>query len=247
MSNSDAGLPAEERERRARAAAPLEIIVARHAEPDWQAARKSGSDPSLTDLGRRQAERLSRALADSETQALYCSSLQRARETATAIGSALDLAPTIVDGLEEIQLPLLQGASQVEVDAYFKSAARRRFGELWNGWPGGEAFRAFHQRVTVAAETLLAQYGAHPLRKDGFTVWEAPDHGHTVRICIVAHAGTNSVLLTHLLGIEPVPWEWVRFATPLAAYSTVALRAVNEEGYVWSLSSFGRRDEGREP
>jgi len=62
-----------------------------------------------------------------------------------------------------------------------------------------------------------------------------------LRIGVVAHGGTNSVILTHLLGIPPVPWEWIRFETPLAAYSVVALRAINDQGYIWSLQQFGRR------
>jgi probable phosphoglycerate mutase len=28
---------------------------------------------------------------------------------------------------------------------------------------------------------------------------------------MVAHAGTNSVLICHLLGLDPTPWEWERF------------------------------------
>jgi broad specificity phosphatase PhoE len=30
---------------------------------------------------------------------------------------------------------------------------------------------------------------------------------------VFAHAGTNGVLLCHLLGLDPVPWEWTRFVT----------------------------------
>jgi hypothetical protein len=51
------------------------------------------------------------------------------------------------------------------------------------------------------------------------------------------------VILAHLLGIAPVPWEWFRFETPLAAVSNIALRAISGEGYVWSLQRFGWRAE----
>ena len=40
-------------------------------------------------------------------------------------------------------------------------------------------------------------------------MWQIPDD--SLRIVIVAHGGTNAVLLGALLGIPPVPWEWERF------------------------------------
>jgi broad specificity phosphatase PhoE len=32
-------------------------------------------------------------------------------------------------------------------------------------------------------------------------------------VVVVAHAGTDAVCLGHLLGIDPVPWEWERFVS----------------------------------
>jgi broad specificity phosphatase PhoE len=231
----------EEREQRGRSGAPLELVVVRHAEPDWDEARRTGSDPGLSMLGRQQASALAAHLSAIPLSALYCSPLARARETAAAIGGAQQLEPTIVDGLAEIHVPLFSSASQAEVDAYFTTAARRPFREHWDGFPGGEGFREFHVRVTEAVESVLVNYGARPHPTDGFAVWSAPARAHTLRIGIVAHGGTNGVLLTHLLGIAPVPWEWIRFETPLAAYSVLGLRAINDQGYVWSLRRFGRR------
>ena len=88
---------------------------------------------------------------------------------------------------------------------------------------------------------MLAHYGVRSQLIDEVAAWSAPARAQTLRIGVVAHGGTNSVILTHLLGIPPVPWEWIRFETPLAAYSVVALRAINDQGYIWSLQQFGRR------
>lgn len=236
-----AELSLEERERRGRTSLPLEIVLVRHAEPDWEGARQTGRDPSLTELGRQQATQLAAHLAALPLAALYCSPLARARETALAIGAAQQLVPTVVDGLAEISVPLLASATQVEVDAYFAAATRRTFREHWDGFPRGEPFGAFHTRVTAALESVLAHYGARPQPTDGFAVWTAPARAQTLRVGVVGHGGTNGVILTQLLGIPPVPWEWIRFETPLAAYSRLALRAINDEGYIWSLQQFGRR------
>jgi broad specificity phosphatase PhoE len=174
-------------------------------------------------------------------QALYSSPMQRARETAEAIGKRQDLEAIVVDDLAEIRIPELRMTSQAEVEGYFTAAARRPLREHWNGFPGGEPFRDFHRRITAAIEGILAHYGTQPLSIDEFTAWSSPTRGQTLRIGIVAHGGANSVLLTHLLGIAPVPWEWIRFETKLAAYSVLGLRAFNEQGYIWSLQSFGHR------
>jgi probable phosphoglycerate mutase len=234
-------LSLEERERRARSDLPLELILVRHAEPDWESARQKGADPGLTALGRRQAADLAADLRRTPLAALYCSPLERARETAAAIATTQQLTVNTVQDLSEIGVPLLLGVSQIEVDAYFLAAAKRPFRDHWEGFPGGEPFQEFHARATHAIGEILAHYGVHAEIIDGFPAWSAPARAQTLRIGLVAHGGTNSVILTHLLGIPPVPWEWIRFETPLAARSVVALRAISDQGYIWSLQEFGRR------
>ena len=36
---------------------------------------------------------------------------------------------------------------------------------------------------------------------------------------IVAHGGTNAVILGHLLGLDPTPWEWERFISHHASFT----------------------------
>ncbi len=238
---TESQLRLEERERRGRSGLPLELVLVRHAEPDWEGARQTGADPGLTVLGRQQAATLAEHLRGLPLAALYCSPLERARETAAVIAATQQLAVTMVPGLAEIGVPLLKNASQTEVDGYFLAAARRPFREHWDGFPGGEPFEVFRERATRALAEVLAPFGVRAQPIDGFAAWSAPARAQTLRIGIVAHGGTNGVLLTHLLGIPSVPWEWIRFETPLAAYSVVALRAFNHQGYIWSLQQFGRR------
>jgi 2,3-bisphosphoglycerate-dependent phosphoglycerate mutase len=233
----------EERESRARSNLPLELVLIRHAEPDYEWARQTGGDPALTERGRRQATELAAHLTSLPLAVLYSSPLARARETAAAVAARQGLDFSVVDGLAEIRIAELRAVSQAEVDAYFTAASRRPLRDHWQGFPGGEPFRDFHSRVVGALETLLAHYGVRPQPIDGFAVWAAPARAQTLRIGVVAHGGTNGVIVTHLLGIPPVPWEWIRFETPLAAYSVIGLRAVNDEGYIWSLQRFGNRVE----
>ena len=63
-----------------------------------------------------------------------------------------------------------------------------------------------------------------------------------MQIAVVAHGGTNAVALAHLLDVRPVPWEWLRFESELAAYSVVHARPIGPRGAVWSLQNFNEID-----
>ena len=239
MASESTTLTQEEREDRLRKQHPIELVLIRHAEPDWS----NQTDPGLTVQGHRAARVLAEHLSDKRFGALFCSPLRRAMETSAPIARLQQMQPTVIEGLAEISVPLAGNLSQTEVDAYFRSAANRPFKEHWQGFPGGEPFHDFHQRVTGAITDLLKRYDVCPQESDGFDVWTSPARASTLRVGIVAHGGTNAVALTHLLGVTPVPWEWLRFETPLAAYSVVGLRAINTRAHIWSLQQFGRRVE----
>jgi probable phosphoglycerate mutase len=230
----------EEREARSRENVPFELVLVRHGEPDWE---KDSVDAGLSGLGRAQAGRAADGLRVRSVDAIYCSPLRRARETAEVVAAAQQLTPEIIGDLEEIRVPALRNMTQSEVDSYFAAAARHKLQERWDGFPGGETYREFHARVTSAAESILGRYGVHAHVSEAFTVWDAPARGKTLRIALVGHGGTNSVILSHLLGVAPVPWEWLRFETALAAVSIVALRPVSDDAYVWSLQRFGWREQ----
>ena len=57
------------------------------------------------------------------------------------------------------------------------------------------------------------------------------------RLLLIAHAGTNSVVLGHLLGLEPQPWEWERFASNHASLTVLRSTPIGG-GYIFSLQSF---------
>ena len=69
--------------------------------------------------------------------------------------------------------------------------------------------------------------------KQTLPVWrlDQPD----LRVAIVAHAGTNGVLLCHLLGLDPVPWEWDRFVTMHASITRLTSIAM-ADGHTFALT-----------
>ena len=137
------------------------------------------------------------------------SPLRRAQETAAPLAEATGIEAVTLDALAEIEVGATS-LSQAEVDRYFVETMQRPLNEHWDGWPEGETFRAFHERVVQGAADILARHEIIPERMHDFPVWHMPPDLR-LSIAVVAHGGTNAVLLTHLLDVRPVPWEWLRF------------------------------------
>jgi probable phosphoglycerate mutase len=203
----------------------MEILLVRHAQPEWSVDGLSRDDPDLTDLGREQAARLANHLRGLDADRLIVSPLRRAQQTAEPLAEAIDLEPTTHDWLAEITAPAWEGTPVEAVEKAFRDSKARPLDEHWDGLPGGESFRDFHHRVTTGTEELLTSAGGSR-QNQAPALWQLgrPD----LRVVVVAHAGTNSVLLGHLLGVEPVPWEWERFVSFHSSVST--LRPVEVSG-----------------
>ncbi|MFP8882088.1 MAG: histidine phosphatase family protein [Myxococcota bacterium] len=214
------------------------ITLIRHGEPDWTPdGGVAVGDPDLTPFGHLQASATARELANTRFDALYVSPYRRAQRTAAELAVATGLEPVTIDGLAEVQVAV-DGFSSDEADRYFTEGARRPLAEHWQGWPGAESFHDFHARITSGIDEILERHHCHPYQEHDFRVWDVPEPGPS--IAIVAHCGTNAVAITHLLDIRSVPWEWVRFDTGLAAFSTVQARPIGPKNHVWTLRNFNR-------
>lgn len=213
----------------------MELVLVRHAQPLWSRKHRAQSDPGLSDLGRRQAKLVARRLAQMTFDGLYASTAVRAQETAAPITTALGRAAHDQGWLHEIRFPTAwHGTPAEEVSRLLSEARHRPRSEWWEGVPGGESFRDFHERVCLGLVELLEQCGARRPDPDD-RLWEVPDE--PLRLLLIAHGGTNSIVLGHLLGLEPEPWEWERFASAHA--SLTVLRTVGIAGsHIWSLQRF---------
>ncbi|MEU4995056.1 bifunctional RNase H/acid phosphatase [Streptomyces sp. NPDC021622] len=143
--------------------APATFVLLRHGEtaltPQKRFSGSGGSDPSLSDIGREQADRAAAALAARGTiQAIVSSPLKRCQETAQAVAARIGLDVRIEDGLRETDFGAWEGLTFGEV--------RERQPEELNAWlssakaapPGGESFAAVSRRVSAARDRLTAEY-----------------------------------------------------------------------------------------
>jgi broad specificity phosphatase PhoE len=72
-------------------AAPDSVILLRHAERE-----SSATDSLLSEQGRRRAEGLVKVLKDANVKAILTSEVQRAKDTATPLATALKITPKVV-------------------------------------------------------------------------------------------------------------------------------------------------------
>ncbi|WP_369043710.1 bifunctional RNase H/acid phosphatase [Streptomyces sp. Midd1] len=144
--------------------APATFVLLRHGEtpltPQKRFSGSGGSDPSLSDVGRQQAERAATALAARGTiQAVVASPLARTRETAAVVAARLGLDVTVDDGLRETDFGAWEGLTFGEV--------RDRYPDDMNAWlgspdveptGGGESFAATAHRMAETRDRLTAAY-----------------------------------------------------------------------------------------
>jgi broad specificity phosphatase PhoE len=221
----------------------MELIFVRHAQPEWRRGGTNQMDPPLTELGRIQARLLASAARQwqAPTEVLV-SPMLRTRETAEPLARTLSQDARAIPFFEEIRLPDWSETPGETVDRALREARDRPMSEWWDGMPGGESFRDFHQRITLGLRTLLEERGAtrvamqHPGEHGeppGLWKLDNPDQ----HIVFVGHGGSNAVALTYLLDLQPVPWEWERFVSQHASVTRVRTRRI-AGGHIFSLRSF---------
>lgn len=196
----------------------MEIVLIRHAEPEWVKDGLNVDNPPLTDRGHQQASHLAEFLADEHFDEIVVSPLTRTRQTASPLLARQGRDLVIEEWLEEIRSPLWHGTPAEKANAAYRADKARRAHERWQGIEGGEPVSDFVSRIHLGASAFLAERGVRRL-DHSLPVWDIDNPNQ--KIALVAHAGTNSVVLCHLLGLEPTPWEWERFVIGHASVSRI--------------------------
>jgi probable phosphoglycerate mutase len=177
------------------------LILVRHGETEANLAGRvqgRGNDP-LTPRGEQQVRAVAARFKREghPVEAIYSSSLLRARLTADAISEALNLPLRLRDGLQEMNIGDLEGASPAEMHA----AAPRA---LDDGYPGGETLREFVERI------MGAFYGIAMAHTGGTVI-------------VVSHGGVISTALS--IWKHGHGGAWREFVPNNCAVSIVEFRA----------------------
>jgi len=210
----------------------MEIVLVRHGEPEWVRGGLNVVDPPLTERGQAQAEQLAQVLSKEVFDEVLVSPLVRARQTAAPLLARLGRDEEVDPWLEEIRDPKWHGTpAEKAADAYAELRGRPAE-ERWSGLDGGESVREFVARIRSGAAGFLAARGVMRSEVD-LPIWQIEEPGG--RILLVAHAGTNSVTIGHLLGLQATPWEWDRFVLGHASICRLEAMPLHD-GHTFCLS-----------
>src|SRR5262252_6100524 len=178
------GVAPQSADDRVRTLAPSRLLLVRHGESTWNAARRIQGqlDPPLSDLGMAQSREVGERLAGLRLAGLYCSDLVRARQTAELIAGAVGLEPQAEPGLREIALGAWEGKTREElIDEYPDLWERWSREPDWDIVPGGEGAQPFAERVNA---TLVRLRDRHP-RGDVICV----THGGVIQVAVLDVVG----------------------------------------------------------
>jgi broad specificity phosphatase PhoE len=163
-------------------------MLARHGRTTANVAHILDSKPPgapLDELGREQAERLGRRLADHAVRSVYASRAIRAQQTAAPVAAAHRLAVDVLDGVHEVLVGDLEGRSD--------DAALEAFREVYDAWwrgeldarlPGGESALDLRTRFLPAVEGITSD------GSDGDVVLVS--HGAAIRLAAAALLGDTA-------------------------------------------------------
>jgi len=170
------------------------LLLARHGESKFNNTHQFAGqvDVMLTDNGRPQSEKLCHRLAGEKIDAVYTSTLSRARITAEIVIAGRSLEITECPELQEISYGDIEGLTYAEIQQRFpKLASQIHHFDPEMEFPGGESFLGFIKRVESFKERLAK-------------------HGETEPVRIVAHGGPLRTLILSLLGIDQSVWWQLR-------------------------------------
>lgn len=161
------------------------IVLVRHGETVWHADNRYAgrSDVALTPLGHEQAERLAGWAAAAELDAIWCSPLSRARETADAVALATGQQPTVDARLAELDFGRGEGLTTADMREQFPDAlAAFHADPAAHHLPDGEDPRAAADRSLACLRDIAS---AHP----------------SGRVLVVAHTTLIRLTLCDLIGV----------------------------------------------
>jgi probable phosphoglycerate mutase len=210
----------------------MELLLLRHAQPLWIDNDLCVDNPPLTDLGFRQAELLGKRMAREHLDHIYVSPLLRTRQTAKPMLRELKRDEVIEPWLEEIRSPVWHGSPGERASAAYKEERARPGRERWQGLEGGEPVKDFIARIHAGAEKFLGDRGIYRIEHE-LPIWHIEKPGE--RIAFVAHAGTNSAVICHILGLAPTPWEWERFVIAHASINRLSSYEIGD-GHTFGLT-----------
>jgi len=193
------------------------------------------TDVALAPAGLAQARALAERLGAEPIEAVYASDLLRAQQSAAPLAAARGLGAVVVPPLREMAMGRWEGLTFAEI--------RAREPEMCDRWladpvtvpfPDGESLTDLRARAVPALRTLVARHAGR-------------------RIAVIAHGGTNRVILGEALGLplgnvlrlaqDYAAWSLIEYRGDAAVVHAVNQRPAGAPGAPPVESTLSRREE----
>jgi broad specificity phosphatase PhoE len=161
------------------------LFLVRHGETEWNSQQRyqGQTDIKLNAKGRRQARAAASRLSKIKFSAVYASDLKRAAECAEIIAAPHKLKVQTDAALRERCFGVLEGLTRSEGQKHSWWKAFEA-SDAFAAPPGGETRGQMRRRVVAFAKKIAARHEGE-------------------NILIVAHGGTITQIIGHILGISP--------------------------------------------
>lgn len=209
------------------------LYLARHGETEDNARSifQGQSGKGLNSRGRAQAKRLGERMTRSlRPGSIVCSDLERAVETATIVGEACGVVPTLDPELREVDVGAWTGRSHDEV--------RAAYAEEWAAWNtgldvrrgGGETYAELAERIEKAILRIAATCERDPVL--------VVSHGGSIKSYVAKVLGVGPEGLRALAGVGNAGLTIVE----LDSRNRVRLHAWNDTAHLEGLLAFEQTD-----
>lgn len=170
------------------------LYVLRHGETDWNKQNRTqgcGNDLPLSEVGRHQAICASRRIKMLGIDAIYCSDLKRAVETATEVAKATSLPINETPGLREMNFGCWEGLTFDEI--------KKKYSDIYEVWrsspiqtsiPDGETLLELKKRVLDTIDDIISKHEGENIL--------IVSHGIALKILILSILGMDLSLLGRL-------------------------------------------------
>lgn len=159
----------------------MELLIIRHGLPVRIEGADGPADPPLAERGHAQARALAEWLHGDRLDAIYCSPLRRARQTAAPLAERFGHEPVVEDDVAEWD----RHANEYIPIEELKAARDPRYYQMLSadGWQGDVPPEVFRARVVDAIEAIVARHRGE-------------------RVAIVCHGGVINAYAAHVLGLD---------------------------------------------
>ena len=205
------------------------LYYIRHGDPVY--------DPdSLTPLGQEQAKAVAKRLALHGIDKIYCSTSNRARQTAQPLCDLLKKEPELLEWCHEdrahdyFHIVRPDGTKtwavmDIDTKKRFVSPEICRMGDLWHEHPDF-ANTNFAKGVAVFGQKTDALLASHGYVRDEELRCYRAERPNEDRIALFAHWGVSNAVISHILGV-PYPQFAVHFTMGHSTVTVIEFREVD--------------------